>query len=359
MIRGPFDKVAVRVPALTDPSPRIERLYTELRRGFEVWGFRRSRFYTLVGDLRPQGVPAILHWGLRFGGTPDHKLELLDTGERTFTQLMQDILAVFDVDPLALEIMRLDIAVDVPGVPVPWFQKHARVVRKVWVSDLGEVPLSEMGKRTIQTLYFGKRPNMFRIYDKVAEYEQQYRTYLRQVFRQKPAARMRVVPTRVLSFEEFLGYAPEPTLTRIERQMSGDRVPQQLSTVRHLLRASEFDPFYALRLRPSTDKAPELGEDDFSEWLAGTRLRQLLDEMGEQRLRHLINKHSRGNANRYFEGYAKYLSADGVSFTNEDLDALYKKSLAKQLDWWPEALGKTVPLEVLTMPTPHAYDAPP
>src|SRR5215469_9644621 len=93
-----------------------------------------------------------------------------------------------------------------------------------------------MGKGGIQTLYFGKRPNVIRIYDKVAEYKSQYAKLLRD---KEDGA----VPT----FEEFCGLKETDVITRVERQMGG-KIPEQFSTVEQLRTLDTYGPFDNLKI---------------------------------------------------------------------------------------------------------------
>ena len=71
-------------------------------------------------------------------------------------------------------------AVNVPNLPLRWFRETLRVDHKRYRAAVTGQPFySEMGNGDIQTLYFGKRPNLIRIYDKQAEYRHQYRLLVR------------------------------------------------------------------------------------------------------------------------------------------------------------------------------------
>lgn len=54
----------------------------------------------------------------------------MDAGEKTVEQIADILVSLFDVNPWDLELMRVDLAADVDGVPVSWFQDHAFVNRK-------------------------------------------------------------------------------------------------------------------------------------------------------------------------------------------------------------------------------------
>ena len=73
-------------------------------------------------------------------------------------------------------IMRIDCAADIYGHSVEWFRQNARVTLKRYSSEHSRF-VSEHAQ--VQTLYFGKRPNLFRIYDKIQqeriEYQRLYR----------------------------------------------------------------------------------------------------------------------------------------------------------------------------------------
>src|SRR5215472_13088683 len=97
---------------------------------------------------------------------------------------------------------------------------------KRWVADIGQtdskkLEYARMGQKYVQTYYLGKRPNCFRVYDKLAEYHCQYARFMRKL---SDAA-------EPPSFEELYGYpANGITLSRVERQIGGGRVPAELQT---------------------------------------------------------------------------------------------------------------------------------
>ncbi len=120
------------------------------------------------------GVDAVIHLSFRFG-KPNHKVEIVDAGEKTVEQIADIVLSLFDVDPWNLELMRVDLAADVDGAPVSWFQDHAYVNRKQYSSRIEksqemELQFVGMGTAIAQTIYAGKRPNLIRIYDKLGEW---------------------------------------------------------------------------------------------------------------------------------------------------------------------------------------------
>lgn len=329
-VRGPLpviDKVDVRIPAGTQFSTEFARLYPEIRNDPRVNPFRSTRYYDSVGDLRRFGYDAVLHMGCALDKKGNHKLELIDTGRMTYGQMAHEIQRIFDTNPRRLEMMRVDLAADVQDVPVSWFAGHVRARWKRFAADLGkigedpEMEYCRMGKQTVETLYFGKRPNCFRIYDKIAEFKHQYAQLTR---RASDAAELP-------SFADAYGYpASGITLTRVERQIGGSRVPTEIDTFGKLKRAPEFNPFDKLEFLAPGKVEPSIEKYDVEAWLKGKGLRQLIDTEGMHRARAFLNAHSGGHASRYFQTYREFLPAD-TGIDARRLFAVYQQSVAKQL----------------------------
>ena len=72
-------------------------------------------------DIRPVGIDALLHFSLkRKENDPhegEHKLELLDTGMKTYTDLVAQIEGTVECAIDDLELMRIDLCVDMYGIP--------------------------------------------------------------------------------------------------------------------------------------------------------------------------------------------------------------------------------------------------
>ncbi len=320
-----IDKVEVRVPAQAQFSKEFGSLYRELRCS-RVDPFRDSRHYTSAGDLRPFGYEAILHMGCTRDKKGNHKLELLDTGTMSYAGMHNEIERVFDLDARRLDLMRLDLAADVRAVPVEWFMRHVRARYKQWVCDIGQVDseireYARMGRQQVQTFYLGKRPNCFRIYDKIAEYHHQYTQLTR---RASDAAELP-------SFEEAYGY-PERgvTLTRVERQMGGGRVPAHIDTFGKLKASAAFNPFERLDFLASGVQEPRIENYGLIQYAVGMWLRERAEDIGIHRLRALVNKHSGGHASRTFQEYREFLPSEG-GITAERLYAIYQESVGRQL----------------------------
>jgi hypothetical protein len=315
-----IDKLDVRVPRKSPFAPEFAKQYAELVRN-PKGPFRGSQHYLSSADLRPYGHGVILHTFCKHG-EGDHKVEIVDAGLHSFAFSVNQIGQLFDVDPLKLTVMRFDAAADVVGVPVLWFLSHARAKFKRFSNaGIGGFEYQQLGQKGIETIYFGKRPNCFRIYNKVAEHQYQYRRLIRGL----------EDGTEVPSFETCFGVAPDAILTRVERQTGGGRVPEQLCTVGRLRNgAAEFDPFFRLELdQAGRDPKPE-DFSNFNQYLAVLGARQLISHVGRHPFRQLVNVHTNGNASRWWKNYGYWL-VDSPGMTGAELYEQYRDSVSKQL----------------------------
>ena len=141
--------------------------------------FRTNPYYEEVVDLRKLlDVDAVLHLNARKTGT--HKIQIVEAGRKCRGEIAQTISQIVDDHPELLGVSRVDSCADiVDGPDVRWIAQSARARVLQWQAQFGEtevrdsdgrrVSWSEMGKREVQTMYIGKRPNCFRIYDKLHE----------------------------------------------------------------------------------------------------------------------------------------------------------------------------------------------
>jgi hypothetical protein len=184
-----IDKMDEILPPLVQFRPVVSEIHSELRRGGKVPGFSKGgQLYTWKGDLRPLGVDAFLYLGGKHGA--GHKLEHFNVGKRSMDEVLADTEKVVATDPLLNAVSRVDLATDT-NIPVTWYRQHLRIKFKQFGSELGEMSLdyAEMGKRKIETLYAGRRPNCLRVYDKTAEMQEQYRKAIRGLGKSDPELR--------------------------------------------------------------------------------------------------------------------------------------------------------------------------
>jgi hypothetical protein len=346
-----LDKVDVRVPDSTGPGPALAEPFEQLRKR-PTSPFRPSHRYQYTCDLREVfGIDAVVHLWFRHG-RPMHKIEIVDAGEKTLADMEQIITQLFNVDVRMLELLRIDLAADIEDVPVPWFREHSFVNRKQFsarIEKSAESELQFVGMSTAhaQTIYAGKRPNLIRVYDKLAEWYIQVKRLERDAKRFN--ARMdgmdlteeqifygkRIPPT----FEEFCKargytYRQNSVLTRVERQMGGQRLPEALRTFGDLYRAHEFTPFEALRIVPGSSHGfiaePPRGVSVHN-WLASLGFNALQQHLGSAQLASsLVMRLGRGNGKRVLQSLSESAPRLFPPVTIDDIQESYRKSTIVQ-----------------------------
>ena len=317
-----IDKIELRLPSTItfrrDIRTLIRRMDYSTGKGF----MRPSRFYGGIGDLRPHGIDCLLHYRCKKGGQGNHKLEMLDTGKKPYSALVAQLDAVID-DPFDdLGIMRLDLCADIPGVPVSWFHSRLRIRYKRMSNQIGPLTCEIIGKAGMETISAGRRPNILRIYDKVAESKMQFRRMMKRSSKDADP----------LEFEKEFGFREDATLTRVERQFGGGRIPEIVSTFGKLLHAPDFNPFDILEITGNTGaQLPTVNEcDSVTEYLAGMELNRMIREQGAQTVKRWLNK--QGNGARMLKRYYRFLpGSNDESITVQRLFDAYRCSVIDQL----------------------------
>lgn len=325
-----------------------------------------SKLYGTVVDLRRFHLgDAILHFQHRRYGT--HKIELLNTGKKSMTQLCSILEGIIDQNPLSHRISRLDLAVDVPDYPVQWFHTHVRVQFKQCRCVHGrlkrEQEFSEVGKKQYETLYYGKRPSCLRIYDKVAERRCEYEVWKK---RETRKARQCGVENGGIpefpSFEEWLavdlnlvaGGAPQPTLvemeqprqlafpviTRVENQLGGSGIRRtKLTSIGAFIEnALEFNPFARIQIVSGARQNPGFYDRNehggyryaVTQYLGGMYLREHWNDVGAGGMAVLLNRDRNGR--KLLERFRDFLPVDDrPCITAADLYERYRHSISRQL----------------------------
>lgn len=385
-LTGGLDKLEIYLPATVPFKRDIAEIHAAARAG-AMKGFHRSQLYNVVGDLRPFGREAILHANHRFDGSG--KLELLGVGDWGLSDVLSTVESVVDTDPAALRTMRADLTADVDNVPVRVFLERCRVQYKRFVSGVEHLEgqkLQWMGRGDIESLYGGKRPNFFRIYNKTAERKNVYSkmvrgwekkhahlpdmsTYLANSGEYKVAGEWRPGASET-DYYEFLSWwmaasylkkqcqmgqdapsLPKPTFeqtfgfpesrvwTRVERAMSAKEVTKlgKFETVGRLKAAlPEFNPFKPLVfLRPGR---PEPNPEDYPARLYGFGMwyRMKVEHDGAAVARAWLNRYD-SNPTKTLQAIADFLpapaggSADVVSIDSAALFDRYRAAVERQL----------------------------
>lgn len=322
-----MDKLELRLPRMSQFRPEVREFMIESRHFENSTRTRPSARYSWVTDLRPIGRDALLHFSLkrdeRDPHAGEHKLELLDTGLKGYSKIVEEIESTIEGPTSDLETMRIDLCADMNGIPIEWFLNRLRVKFKRIAHEIGTLKAQRIGKAGIQTLSAGKRPNIFRAYDKVAEYKQQLRGLQRK--RSKDAD--------VLTLESEFCVSETAVITRLEQQFGGNRIPLAIGTFGDLPRLSEFNPFARVEiLNGKASRVPTIPECGLATWLTGTRLRELQDEMGVHQFYRWLNVHTNGNSARLRKQYADFLRPENDDLvTTRTVFETYRESVTKQL----------------------------
>jgi hypothetical protein len=348
-----IDKADFRIPEFAQPGPALAEVFAQLRRGYAVPPFRPSRLYQYSADLRNDfGIDAVVHLYCRFG-RPNHKVEIVDAGEKTLEEIAAIVASLFEVDPWTLSTMRVDLAADIAGVPVPWFQHNTVVNRKQFASQIKKAGEQElqfigMGTASAQTIYAGKRPHLIRIYDKPAELRKQLRKKELDCNRfnrlmegmdlsdEQKYYGSRYVPT----FEEFcrthgFQYREGEVVTRVERQIGGDRIPPELATMNGLRFAHELDePFVGLRIvsaEPILNLNSVPDDVPVRDFLAALGLNALSAHFGSAQLaQSFVRRNANGNGKRILESLEGCLGPSRHPLTVEEINESFRRSTLAQ-----------------------------
>jgi hypothetical protein len=375
------DKLDLAIPAAAGFRPAFGKMIEELRNTKNSPIRTSSQHYSWTADLRPYGHDAILHMGNKHAKAGDHKLELIDTAEKSAGQLNHHAHEIFELskEHADLRIMRIDLAADIPSVPVTWFKERVKVEFKRRHREEGkeEFQYVEDGKKRVQTLYYGQKPNQIRIYDKhdekLFQYEKLKRGYVRDLKNRAisawlqehgipeadvdfPALIRKRVRDLIRSGKQFPSFedvfqSPEKgvTLTRFERQIGGGRFPDKIRTISDLKNLPDYNPFSVIHVMCRDYRRPDPQIYDrhgkcrrLQTHCTGLFLKRMAEEYGMQRVVDFMNQFpSRQAMKKWRTTYADYLPAsperefhgydERTGITSAQLYDFYRDSVQRQL----------------------------
>ena len=310
---GAIDTLEVRVPGEEFWARDLRRICRSRISDTSPLLQRQGGQYRQVVDLRGAGLSGILYLVSRVSGS--NKLVISRAGGLPYRHILGDIGALFDVEVLALQVMRIDLAVDVVGYPMAWFRENVAVRRRYCRDEIGTVSYRTKVRRGIETMYFGRRPNLIRVYDKIAQLKAEGRR--RKKLDDIPNADKESWPDGV-------------NVTRVERQYGGKGIPSQLSTLGAIqVEGPIIDPFKPLEFSALGSAAipDDLGGASF---LKAFGLTRLIQERGCHASIAELNRRTGGKGKRLFCNVLGYRSKEVKEAP--DLLALYRQSLATQLE---------------------------
>lgn len=180
-----YDTLEFPLAPKADFSERISSLKKEVEHASASYGatseipFTKNLYYEQVVDLRRiEDIDAVLHLNAKKTGT--HKIQIVEAGRKCAGQIAETISRIVIDHPDLLGVSRVDSCADlVDGPEVKWMAQTVRAKSAQWQAEFGQaelrdekgqkVPWSEMGKREVQTMYLGQRPNCYRVYNKLSE----------------------------------------------------------------------------------------------------------------------------------------------------------------------------------------------
>lgn len=215
-----------------------------------------GKTYDRRGDFREISdgeLPVIIHQGNRFNRKAGDKVELIETGPMTVLDMVSIVQSLYQADALEHTVMRLDLAADVPGLPVQWWRNNTYVGSK---QVMREWAVANVSSRRAETLTAGNKPNQIRIYDK---------TRHRRVLLNKELRRLSKADRHLgMSFEDRWGYSETDVVTRVERQIGGKSALERFgfTKVGYLYKVDDAEPFNRM-VFPRYNEKMLKGEDAF------------------------------------------------------------------------------------------------
>jgi hypothetical protein len=263
-------KIALEIPCDVRWAPKVSRIVDS-----NYWR-TYGQIYLRRVDLRAVNIPGILHLQNRWTG--DHKFEFIESDQMRYTEMLTVLSQVIKCEPELLRLHRLDLSADVPKRSVDWFHTHTYVPRKRTHQVYGKQSKSE-DQRT-NGIYFGGKHDCIRIYDKLGE----------RAFRHREPH---------FPFARWADSLVPVTVTRVERQLRGDRIPSSLRQFGSLLRAAEYNPFDQFRFKEPCRLA--FGRVTVGNTLKAMGLARVIEKDGPQAAKSILNTYSHGNASRFLK----------------------------------------------------------
>jgi len=310
---GAVDKLDLRISSDVKLSPQFAFIMNQ-DLGKLSWG---TRLYERHAKLSRLGWELNLNLNNKRDG--HHKLEMLGVGKMKLSRILERVRKVFDVDPYSLEIMRVDLKADTGDFSVTWFHENARVKQKRYCEEYGHFHAEH---KNFESLYLGKRPSVFRIYDRLRYMQIDY----------KRLKRRSTYGSEMPTFEEFSGYSKDvATLTRVERQYGSDHIPASISTLGKLRsNAAALTPFEPLQFLPGVISDESLNTLHGEQFLKGHAVLRLLEQHGYQEARKLLEQKTSRNALRLLDQIKNGMETT-LANTPPDLDTIYREAVIRQL----------------------------
>lgn len=209
-----FDTLEIPLSPSVSFSKAVTEVIDELRAPQPSIPFQRNRHFNAVVDLREiKGIDAIVSFVSRTKG--GHKIQLIEAGRKCQGEIADTVAACINDHPELQSVSRVDACANfADGPTIADVARATRVKSAQWQAEFGTVEMrdtgnkkmmwSEMGKRRLGTIYWGKQPNCVRAYDKLGERRVAYAKERRQHYREA----FDVIANRVVTFPMNFGEMP-------------------------------------------------------------------------------------------------------------------------------------------------------
>jgi len=339
-----YDKLDLRFRAGTPLAPEFREICGHLSgdhswRNPSLFGgrWRPSQFYNGTASLEDCGIDAVVHMECRATPQPNHKVEILRMGEKTYDQAVELCSRIFVCDPAEVGIIRSDLTADIHigAAGVDWCKRHMFIKAKQTRREFGTVEAYQLvTKGRAGTLYGGQKPEQMRIYNKTAEREMQYEKYLRK-FLKASAALPDSFDLEPTTFLAMYGLDRSEQVTRVERQLSGRGLSRLgLTNIPSLLHGAELDPFDQIVFFESAKAGtPELASMSWRDRCVGEHIRHRVETLGLSDTLGWMKASLGRNFYRAKKEFAPFLrlTDNVVGIDAEGLRAAYQASTYRQL----------------------------
>lgn len=288
----------------------VEWAFTPQWRFIEDCRVRKATGFTTHHrvDLRRFGVNAAFFSYCGLTRTYD-KVSMIGAGAMSYSEMQFILRNLFGRDPAELRLSRVDFAVDLVNVPVDIFHRRVFAPRKLFSCEFGR--RNAGSTVSIETIYLGRRPNCFRIYQRVPA---------------QGTTRAAIPPGRVCE------------LTRVERQLGGVGIPECIRTFGLIKNAPTFDPFSNLKTLSTEEPIVAGRPRTIVQLLAHRGFEELVKEHGAHRAIRILNKYSSGNAARIRRAIG--FNEGSIVEIVLDLFERHRDSLLRQLE--PEISSRSL-----------------
>lgn len=323
-----LDALSVKIPNTVLCQPK----FLDLLNSYEPSWQRIAQNpypYEYSVDLRRFGYPFRYCHRDRFHG--NNKLEFYGVGQMDAARILACLRETIQSDPNELEITRIDLAVDVFDIPVQWFWRHTRVLqkkasRKYVRRNNQELYEQVIDPGNVMSLYFGKRPNCIRIYDKQAQLKY---LQLKQSHNNNPLFQAANL-NEILELKKFENTG-HTSWTRVERQFNNASLPEEARTMGDFMElAPTIDPFEQVQFVLSGAALPDKSTVKPLVFMKGQGLRAMVAEDGLNDTFRYLNSRGR-HARKQFDELAQFLKFDGEQIQPPDLFATFQMSILAQL----------------------------